>query len=75
MIAKGTPHANGSVLARYLVTGKDGERAELSELRGFAASGIVDAFRSVHVMARGTKCEAPSSTFMYGTPKEKRSTA
>ena len=59
MIAKGTPHANGAVLARYLVTGKEGERAVLSELRGFAASGIVDAFRSVHVMARGTKCEAP----------------
>jgi hypothetical protein len=59
MIAKGTPHTNGAVLARYLVTGKDGERAELSELRGFVASGIMDAFRSVHVMARGTKCEAP----------------
>lgn len=59
MIAKGTPHANGAVLGRYLVTGKDDERAELWELRGFASTEIVDAFRSVHVIARGTKCASP----------------
>lgn len=59
MIAKGTPHKNGALLARYLVTGKDRERAELWQLRGFALGGIVDAFRSVHVMAGGTRCRAP----------------
>jgi hypothetical protein len=59
MIAKGTPHRHGAILARYLVTGKERERAELWELRGFASPGIVDAFRSVHVMADGTKCAAP----------------
>jgi hypothetical protein len=59
MIAKGTPHKNGATLARYLITGKEHERAELWELRGFASAGIVDAFRSVHVMAAGTRCRAP----------------
>lgn len=59
MIAKGTPHRDGAVLARYLVTGKDREQAELWELRGFACTGIVAAFRSVHVMAAATKCMAP----------------
>jgi hypothetical protein len=59
MIAKGTTHADGAILARYLVTGKERERAELWELRGFACTGIVAAFRSVHVMAAATKCLAP----------------
>jgi hypothetical protein len=59
MIAKGVPHAHGARLARYLITGKDRERAQLLELRGFAAAGIVEAFRSVHVMASGSKCVFP----------------
>jgi len=59
MIAKGTPHRDGAILARYLVTGKERERAELWELRGFSCTGIVPAFRSVHVMAAATKCLAP----------------
>jgi hypothetical protein len=59
MIAKGTPHTNGARLARYMVTGKDGERAELHELRGFAESDIVDAFRSEHIVAQATHCEQP----------------
>lgn len=59
MIAKGVPHAQGARLARYLITGKDRERAELLELRGFALGNIVDAFRSVHAMARATKCVFP----------------
>jgi hypothetical protein len=59
MIAKGVLHAQGTRLARYLITGKDRERAELLELRGFALSGIVDAFRLVHVMARASKCVFP----------------
>jgi hypothetical protein len=59
MIAKGTPHNNGARLARYMITGKDGERAELEELFGFAAHDIRDAFRSVHVMAEATRCQQP----------------
>ena len=31
MIAKGTTHNKGAKLARYLTTGKEGERAELWE--------------------------------------------
>jgi hypothetical protein len=59
MIAKGTPHQNGAKLGRYMITGKGDERAELVELRGFASANIVDAFRSIHVIAEGTKCQEP----------------
>ncbi len=59
MIAKGTTHDSGGRLATYMVTGKPGERAELWQLRGFASDDIKDAFRSVHVMAAGTRCEQP----------------
>jgi hypothetical protein len=59
MIAKGTTHDNGARLARYLTTGKDGEIAALWELSGFASDNIVEAFRSVHIMAAGTQCEHP----------------
>jgi hypothetical protein len=59
MIAKGTPHKNGAKLGRYMITGKEDERAELVELRGFASSNIVEAFRSIHVIAEGTKCQQP----------------
>lgn len=59
MIAKGTTHNNGPKLARYLTTGKEGERAELWQLSGFAANDIQDAFRSVHVMAEATRCQQP----------------
>src|ERR1039458_4456099 len=59
MISKGTTHNNGVKLARYITKGKEGERAELWELRGFASNDITEAFRSVHVMAEGTECEQP----------------
>jgi len=59
MISKGTTHNSGGRLARYLVNGKEGERAELYELRGFASPEIVEAFRSVHVIAEATKCQQP----------------
>jgi hypothetical protein len=59
MIAKGTTHNNGAKLASYMTTGKDGERAELWQLRGFEAANIKDAFRDVHIMADATKCEQP----------------
>jgi hypothetical protein len=60
MIAKGTPHDNGSRLAVYLTRGKDGETAELFQLRGFGTNtNIKDAFRDVHVIAAATKAEQP----------------
>jgi hypothetical protein len=59
MIAKGNRHSDGTKLARYLITGKDGERAELAELRGFESADIVEAFRSIHVMADSTRCKRP----------------
>lgn len=59
MIAKGTLHNNGAKLAVYMTTGKEGERAELWQLRGFAAADIKDAFRSVHVMAAATQGTKP----------------
>ena len=59
MIAKGTAHNNGAKLAQYMATGKDGERAQLWQLRGFEATNIKDAFRDVQTMADGTKCQQP----------------
>lgn len=59
MIAKGTTHNNGARLATYMTTAKEGERATLWQLRGFAAEDIKDAFRSVHVMAEATQCDKP----------------
>jgi hypothetical protein len=59
MIAKGTTHNNGVRLAVYMTTSKEGERAELWQLRGFGATNIKDAFRDVQIMAGATKCEQP----------------
>ncbi len=59
MISKGTTHNNGAKLAAYMETGKTGERAELWELRGFAATTIKDAFRCVDAMAGATNAEQP----------------
>ena len=42
-----------------MTTGKDGERAELWQLRGFEATNITDAFRDVQIMAGATKCVQP----------------
>lgn len=59
MIAKGTTHNSGARLAAYMVTGKEGEKATLHELRGFASDDIKAAFRSIDVMADGTRVEKP----------------
>ena len=59
MIAKGNLHGAGGRLARYLVTGKKGERAELVELRGFASADIGTAFLDVEIQAQGTRAEKP----------------
>ena len=59
MIAKGNLHGAGARLARYLVTGKKGERAELAELRGFAAADIRAAFLDVEIQAQATQRDRP----------------
>lgn len=59
MIAKGNLHGDGAKLAAYLITGKDGERAELVELRGFAAGNIRDAFADVEIQAEATHATRP----------------
>ena len=59
MISKGTTHNNGARLAAYMTTGKEGERAELWQLRAFEATNIKDAFRDIQIMATGTKARQP----------------
>ncbi|MBB6146852.1 hypothetical protein HNQ77_004833 [Silvibacterium bohemicum] len=59
MIAKGTTHNNGARLAAYMETSKDGERAELWQLRGFVATTIKAAFRDAQIMAGATKAQQP----------------
>jgi hypothetical protein len=59
MIAKGNLHSHGQKLATYLVTGKEDERAELVELKGFASSNIREAFIDVMIQAEATRCERP----------------
>lgn len=59
MIAKGNLHGHGQKLAAYLITGKMDERAELVELRGFAALNIREAFIDVMIQAEATRCERP----------------
>jgi hypothetical protein len=59
MIAKGNLHANGGKLAVYMTSGKEGERAELIELRGFASDDIRTAFLDVEIQAYGTHSTKP----------------
>ena len=59
MFGKGSIFVGGNNLATYLTTGKEGERAELVELRGFASDNIHDAFTDVEIQAETTRCEKP----------------
>jgi hypothetical protein len=59
MIAKGNLHSHGQKLAAYLVKGHPGERGELIEMRGFAASDLRTAFLDVEIQAQGTNCQKP----------------
>ena len=59
MIAKGNLHAHGVKLAAYLTTSSGDERAELVELRGFAADNIRDAFIDVQMQAAATRATKP----------------
>ena len=53
MIAKGNLHADGGTLARYLMTGKEGERVEFVEARGLDNFGSdpVAAFETLQQIA------------------------
>ena len=69
MIAKGNPHNNGPYLAHYLLSNLgDNERAEVGELRGFAASNIYDAFALGQLMAKGSRCQKPFFHVQVRTP-------
>lgn len=57
MIAKGNFHAHGGKLAAYMTKGKAGERAELVEMRGFAANDLRTAFRDIEIEQRGTNAK------------------
>jgi hypothetical protein len=60
MIAKGNLHGDGAKLAAYLVTGKEGELAELIEMRGFPTDNIRDAFLAAQIGAEAlTKSTRP----------------
>jgi hypothetical protein len=60
MITKGNLHANSRNLAAYLITGRDGEHAELIEVRGFAAEDISDGFEDIQNIAETqTKARKP----------------
>lgn len=73
MITKGTQHDNGTRLAGYLTRAKEGENAELWQLRGFGTNtNIKDAFRDVHVMAEATKASQPFFHAVVRLPKEER---
>lgn len=59
MIAKANTHNSGIRLAVYLLQKRDGQTAELWQLRGFASTDIKDAFRDIDIMADGTRCTQP----------------
>lgn len=60
MIAKGNLHAHGGRLAVYLTKGKDGERAELIDMRGFLSADLREGFRTIQAIAESqTRCEKP----------------
>ena len=59
MFCKGNLHAHGVKLAAYLTKRREHERAELFELRGFAAEHIRDAFIDVQIQAQGTRATKP----------------
>ncbi|AWV20008.1 Hypothetical protein RADP37_05499 (plasmid) [Roseomonas mucosa] len=65
MIARGTIHSSGPKLAAYLTTGKEGERAELIELRGgLPGETVRDVFGDLQAIAdSATRAEKP---FFHG---------
>lgn len=60
MIAKGNLHAHGGRLAVYMMKGKEDEKTELVEMRGFLSDDLRQAFRTIQAIAESqTQCEKP----------------
>ena len=60
MIIKSTVRGNGGKLANYLLNDKKNDRAELLELRGWAAENLKNALLISEEIAHGqTQCEKP----------------
>ncbi|MCM8597589.1 MAG: relaxase/mobilization nuclease domain-containing protein [Candidatus Accumulibacter sp.] len=74
MIARGQIHSSGPKLAAYLTTGKEGERAELVELRGVLAEDIRGAFADLQHIAALTKAEKPFFHAHIRLPDDERLT-
>lgn len=74
MIARGQIHSSGPKLAAYLTTGKEGERAELVELRGVLAEDIRGAFADLQNIAALTKAEKPFFHAHIRLPDDERLT-
>lgn len=75
MIARGQIHSSGPKLAAYLTTGKEGERAELVELRGVAAEDIRGAFADLqNIAAALTQAEKPFFHAHIRLPDDERLT-
>lgn len=56
MLLKGSQRGTGQNLARHLLNAQDNEHIELHQLRGFASDNLLDAFKEVEAISRGTKC-------------------
>lgn len=74
MIARGQIHSSGPKLAAYLTAGKEGERAELVELRGVLAEDIRGAFADLQNIAALTKAEKPFFHAHIRLPDDERLT-
>ncbi|MDF2365643.1 relaxase/mobilization nuclease domain-containing protein [Sneathiella sp.] len=57
MILKAKERGGGAQLARYLLTMNENEHVSLHELRGFASDTLLDAFREVDAISKGTRCQ------------------
>lgn len=57
MILKANERGGGAQLARYLLSMRDNDHVELHEVRGFVSDELLDAFREVDAIAKGTRCE------------------
>jgi hypothetical protein len=61
------------ILTAYLITDKDGQRAELAEIRGFIHAGSTfRAFADVEIQARGTSCVKPFFHCYVRLPEDER---
>lgn len=57
MILKAKERGGGTQLARYLLSMRDNDHVELHDVRGFVSDDLLDAFREVDAIAKGTRCK------------------